>query len=231
MLLFSSDRIHHPYRGEPGPVRCPAAAADAPSAPADRQEQHLTVAVTQLLAFLFPARASTWSPSEAVLVYQHLIVLQTLTRHLPATLAFIQRQFTEEFRWVSQFTEEFSQVGLTVHRDRGHVGPTVHRNRDQVGLTVHRDRDQAGLTVHREEFRWVFHRDRDQVGLTVYRNRDQFGLTVYRHQDQVGLTELTESSSDRAYIEIPCLAYMWFYEWFVSQVVLSLLHCVTQRPR
>ena len=63
-----------------------------------RQERHLAVAVTQLLAFLYPARASTWSPSEAVLVYQHLIVLQTLTTHLPDTLAFIQRQFTEEFR-------------------------------------------------------------------------------------------------------------------------------------
>ncbi|XP_037070781.1 uncharacterized protein C12orf56-like [Pollicipes pollicipes] len=62
-------------------------------------EQHLTVAVTQLLAFLYPARASTWSPSEAVLVYQHLIVLQTLVRQLPGTLSFIQRNFTEEFRY------------------------------------------------------------------------------------------------------------------------------------
>ncbi|XP_043218197.1 uncharacterized protein C12orf56-like isoform X2 [Amphibalanus amphitrite] len=77
----------------------PSGAALRQSLSAINLEHHLSAAVTQLLAFLYPARASTWSPGEAVLVYQHLIVLQTLTSSLPTTLAFIQRQFTEEFRY------------------------------------------------------------------------------------------------------------------------------------
>jgi hypothetical protein len=66
------------------------------------KECHLKRSVTQLLGLLFPSHPHKMKPPEAVLIYQHCFVLQSLMESVKRVHKYVQEQFEEEFRLVAR---------------------------------------------------------------------------------------------------------------------------------